>query len=118
MADMAGAMNRRSFLRQSFAFSLLAGGAARGLAAEVDAKASHALILGDWGWYDNQTAQAAVARSMADYAARTKIRTEALLLLGDSFYGPAARGCGPTRAGRLSLRTCTRARRSTARPTR
>ena len=97
MAEIAGAMNRRSFLRQSFAFSLLAGGAAHGLAVPADASAHHALILGDWGWYDNQTAQTAVAKAMVDYATKQKLKTEALLLLGDSFYGPLPGGAADAR---------------------
>ena len=93
-------VDRRAFLRQSFAFSLLAGGAARGLhglPAAVDRKASHALILGDWGWYENQTAQMAVAGAMADYMRKQKIKAEALLLLGDSFYGPLPGGASDAR---------------------
>ena len=80
-------MNRRSFLQQSFAFSLLAGSAAHGLATPANAGSSHALILGDWGWNGDLAPQTAVARAMTDYVAKQKIRPEALLLLGDSFYG-------------------------------
>ena len=84
---MASAMNRRLFLQQSFAFSLLAGSAARGLGIPANATASHALILGDWGWNGDLAPQTAVARAMAEYVAKQKIKLEALLLLGDSFYG-------------------------------
>ena len=94
---MTDALNRRSFLKQSFAFSLLAGTAAHGIAAPADASARHALILGDWGWYESQSAQAAVAKAMADYAAKQRIKAEALLLLGDSFYGPLPGGVADPR---------------------
>ena len=89
---MAQTIHRREFLRQSFAFSLLAGGAAQGLAKPADTTASHAFLLGDWGWYDNQVAQTAVARAMVDYASGQNIKPQALLLLGDSFYGPLPGG--------------------------
>ncbi len=89
---MSDGLNRRQFLRRSFAFSLLAGGAAQGWASPADAGARHALILGDWGWYDNQVAQKAVAGAMVAYAAKLKLKPEALLLLGDSFYGPLPGG--------------------------
>ncbi len=90
-------LDRRDFLRRSFAFSLLAGGAAFGMGVAAEAGARHALILGDWGWYEDQKAQRAVAGAMAAYVRENKLKTEALLMLGDSFYGPLPGGADDPR---------------------
>ncbi|WP_213803419.1 metallophosphoesterase [Granulicella sp. dw_53] len=86
---------RRAFLRQSFAFSALAALGARtgfGLQTPADPKAKHILMVGDWGWEEDVTAQARVARSMVSYAKHNSLKTEALLMLGDSWYGPMPHG--------------------------
>lgn len=44
----------------------------------------HLLMIGDYG--SNGKEQAAVARAMQKYAGDNKLKTEALLLLGDNFY--------------------------------
>ena len=60
--------------------------------------AAHALVLGDWGYVDKKShdnadakttheAQGQVARGMRRYAETTDLRPEALLMLGDSWYG-------------------------------
>jgi len=82
--------NRRQFLRQSFAFSALASlGSLPSLAApKSSAKgARHIIMAGDWG-YENNTAQLAVARAMSAYTQQHTLHPEALLLLGDNWYGP------------------------------
>ena len=88
------ATTRRRFLRQSLTFSALAGltnavpGFARVKAPVKQAQgAHHALILGDWGRDNSQVGQRAVASAMQRYQVAHGINTEALLLLGDSWYG-------------------------------
>jgi 3',5'-cyclic AMP phosphodiesterase CpdA len=88
--------NRRQFLRQSFAFSALAtlGGlpAFAGAAfAKPSRDARHLVMLGDWG-YENASAQMAVSRAMSEYTQQHALRPEALLLLGDNWYGPLPGG--------------------------
>jgi tartrate-resistant acid phosphatase type 5 len=88
--------NRRQFLRQSFAFSALATlhglpSLAAPRAAKPNQDARHLLIVGDWG-YENATAQISVARAMTEYAQQHKLKTEALLMLGDNWYGPLPGG--------------------------
>ena len=88
-------LSRRHFLRQSFAFSALAGlGSIPALAggrANSATAGSHLLMVGDWG-YEDFTAQARVASSMQSYVKDNGIRTEALLMLGDNWYGPLPGG--------------------------
>ena len=91
-------VNRRDFLRQSFAYSLLATGAlAQSRVPAVNSDAHHALIVGDWGWNGPLDPQIAVAQAMVAYAKKNRIHTEALLMLGDSFYGPLPGGVGDPR---------------------
>ena len=84
-------MNRRRFLQQSFAFSAaaslgqLSSLAAPGVEPEPDSGAAHLLMIGDWGRDNSQAGQRAVAAAMVRYA--PAIRPQALLLLGDSWYG-------------------------------
>lgn len=72
-------------------------------AAAVDPSAAHALVIGDWGWAGKEGkgfsetgegyhAQAMVARGMGQYARTSGLRPDALLLLGDSWYGDLAGG--------------------------
>ena len=82
-------LSRRHFLRQSFAFSALASlGSLHGLASAIptDTEASEILMVGDWG-YENYTAQTAVAAAMRQYAQQHSLRAQALLMLGDNWYG-------------------------------
>jgi hypothetical protein len=82
-------LSRRRFLRQSFAFSALAGlGSLPSLASQhaPTAGASHWLMIGDWG-YENFTAQTAVAAAMKQYVHEHGLKTDALLMLGDNWYG-------------------------------
>ncbi len=89
---MINDLNRRQFLARSFAFSLLAGGAAHGAPAASAVGARHALILGDWGWNGSLAAQTAVAQAMAAYVGRLQVKPEGMLLLGDSLYGAVPGG--------------------------
>jgi len=86
-------LTRRSFLRQTVAFSALAatGGFARAVAPALDPKATHILMIGDWG-YTNPDAQRQVAASMAAYTQQHSLKPEALFLLGDSWYGALTGG--------------------------
>jgi hypothetical protein len=82
-------VSRRRFLRQSFAFSALATlGSLTGRAGYVpsDSKSVDLLMLGDWG-YEDSTAQSAVASGMRGYARQHAIYPQALLMLGDNWYG-------------------------------
>src|SRR5271170_7735522 len=83
------AVTRRRFLKQSFAFSALAALGSFSRAAEAfpsNPDATEILMIGDWG-YENATAQTAVAKGLRAYAQQHAIRTQALLLLGDNWYG-------------------------------
>jgi tartrate-resistant acid phosphatase type 5 len=88
--------SRRRFLRQSFSFSALAGlqaafGALPGLAVAADPDAAQLLILGDWGYEDAQ-AQTVVADGLRAYAKKHAVHPQALLMLGDNWYGELAGG--------------------------
>jgi tartrate-resistant acid phosphatase type 5 len=91
-------VTRRHFLRQSFAFSALAGlGSLPSFASpKAPAGTSHLLMVGDWG-YEDVTAQAKVAKAMGDYARQHQLTTEALLMLGDNWYGPLPGGAASSR---------------------
>src|SRR5271154_6693696 len=89
-----GNFSRRRFLRQSFAFSALATlGSLSSLADFVpsDPAAVELLVLGDWG-YDDKTAQSKVAAGLSAYAKQHSVRPQALLMLGDNWYGELAGG--------------------------
>jgi tartrate-resistant acid phosphatase type 5 len=79
---------RRTFLRRSFAFSALAAMQGGLSFADVPSQtgAREILMVGDWG-YEDDAAQTKVAAGMASYAGGNAIRPEALLLLGDNWYG-------------------------------
>ncbi len=94
--SLNGTLSRRRFLRQSFAFSALAGlGALPSLAdpkhGGSSAGGSRLLMVGDWG-YENFEAQTRVAKAMQDYVKARGFTTEALLMLGDNWYGPLPGG--------------------------
>jgi hypothetical protein len=87
-------MNRRDFLRISFAFSALAaaGNARHAFASVPDPAARHFLMVGDWGKDGEHAGQGRVAAAMVDYAQTNKLHTDALLMLGDTWYGPLPGG--------------------------
>ena len=91
---MNSSINRRQFLRQSFAFSALATGMGSlpAMAWAPDAKAKNLLLVGDWGWEGDTTGQAQTAAQMVKYAKDHSLKTEALFMLGDSWYGPMPGG--------------------------
>jgi tartrate-resistant acid phosphatase type 5 len=81
-------LNRRDFLRQTFAFSALATlGARTGLALPPDRQAHHVLLIGDWGKDGGHAGQSSVAASMVNYAATNHLPVDALFMLGDTWYG-------------------------------
>src|SRR5277367_6615815 len=99
--------SRRRFLRQSFAFSALAAmdsvhglatPFASGLATSNEANAAGAelLMVGDWGAEDTK-AQSKVAAAMGNYTKAKAARWQALVLLGDNWYGPLAGGAQSVR---------------------
>lgn len=97
-------VSRRRFLRQSVSFSAFAGlslslpGLARVKPSATEAKgARHALILGDWGRDTSQLGQRAVTAAMQRYQAERGLKTEALLMLGDSWYGELEGGVASPR---------------------
>jgi hypothetical protein len=99
MDTLKSAINRRQFLRQSFAFSALAAtaGAHSAFALPLDKSAKHILIFGDWGWESDLAGQKSVATSMVKYAQAHKLQTEALFMLGDAWYGPLPGGADDPR---------------------
>jgi len=91
-------LTRRSFVRQTVAFSAVAaaGGLARALAPAPDPKATHILMIGDWGWTDAD-GQRPVADAMAAYTKQNALKPDALFLLGDSWYGDLSGGADSPR---------------------
>ena len=84
-------VTRRRFLRQSFAFSALASlGSFTTLASALPAgeSAAEILMIGDWGYDSDHQGQIAVANGMRKYAQQNAVRPQALLFLGDNWYGP------------------------------
>jgi len=98
---MNDSLTRRRFLRQSFVFSALAGvGGVPSFAglgkARPDAAATQMLLVGDWGYEDFQ-AQSKVAAGMRTYVQEHSLKTDALLMLGDNWYGPLPGGVASER---------------------
>ena len=90
-------LSRRGFLRQSFAFSAVAGlGSLPPFARKPDTSAAQLLMIGDWG-YEDFTAQSRVAGAMQQYVRGHGLTTDALLMLGDNWYGPLPDGVASTR---------------------
>ena len=92
-------VSRRRFLRQSFAFSALATlGSFSGLAGSLpsDSAAAQLLMIGDWG-YDDPTAQSQVAAGLRAYSTQHAVHPQALLMLGDNFYGALKGGAHSAR---------------------
>jgi predicted MPP superfamily phosphohydrolase len=84
-------VTRRRFLRQSFVFSAAAAiqplsGLAAGM-LKPNPHAAHALMIGDWGDDKRRDAQSAVAQAMGAYTRQWRLKHDALILLGDNFYG-------------------------------
>src|ERR1700679_3901432 len=87
-------VGRRRLLRTSFVFSALAtlGSVPRiANALQMDEAATDLLMVGDWGYHD-ATAQSNVASGMRLYARQHGIKSQALLMLGDNWYGELAGG--------------------------
>jgi tartrate-resistant acid phosphatase type 5 len=88
-----GNLTRRRFLRQTFAFSALASlGSAAGRALPASHPAEHSagaelLMVGDWGYDRNHGAQSDVAMGLRRYAREKAVKPQALLMLGDNWYG-------------------------------
>lgn len=85
-------LSRRRFLRESFVFSALATpllGTLPRIASALpsEAHAAELLMVGDWGADGDHAAQAAVAQGMRLYAQQQSIHAQALLMLGDNWYG-------------------------------
>ena len=91
-------ISRRKFLKRSFAFSASAavatqvGCGGNVLVPTLEEQFSvgdpaSLLMLGDWGWEGDVTMQASVASSMESFVQRHSISLDAMLLLGDNFYG-------------------------------
>jgi tartrate-resistant acid phosphatase type 5 len=92
-------VSRREFLRQSFAFSALAGLGSLPSLAKLHPSTigtSNLLMIGDWG-YENIAAQSTVAAAMQRYAHDHSLKTDALLMLGDNWYGPLSGGVNSPR---------------------
>ena len=94
-------LSRRGFLRQSFAFSALAGftslpSLAKRTAHKPNAAATQLLMVGDWG-YEDFTAQSRVAEAMQQYVHEHSLTTDALLMLGDNWYGKLPDGAASMR---------------------
>ena len=87
---MNSLITRRRFLRQTFAYSALAAlGSLPGMAVPKDSDPSAAdlLMIGDWGYDSHHEAQAGVAMAMRKYVESHHLKTQALLMLGDNWYG-------------------------------
>jgi tartrate-resistant acid phosphatase type 5 len=92
-------ITRRSFLKQTVAFSAAAalkGGFTSAFASTIDSSpdsnAQHILMLGDWGTNGLLDQQAAVAEAMRRWVSLHRLRIDALIMLGDNFYGPMPGG--------------------------
>ncbi|HTB97424.1 MAG TPA: metallophosphoesterase [Terracidiphilus sp.] len=94
MSSTQPATSRRRFLKQTFAFSALAslGLDLPAFAAPAHPGVADLLFIGDWGYDTDHTGQTAVATGMAAYARQNALRPQALLLLGDNWYGDLTGG--------------------------
>lgn len=81
-------LTRRSFLRQTVAFSAITAtsGLAHAVTLAISPNAKHILLVGDWG-YTHPEGQRQVAEGMAAYTRTNALKVEALFMLGDSWYG-------------------------------
>lgn len=98
---MNSVVTRRRFLRQTLAFSALAAlSSVPCFAAPTasDESAAELLMVGDWGYDDEgHTGQSGVAAGMRKYAQDRRLRAQALLMLGDNWYGALEGGVHSTR---------------------
>ena len=81
---------RRAFLRQSITFSAIATLGSLlswGAFLPADSEAAELLMVGDWGYDEDEAAQARVASGMRSYVQQNGLHTQALLMLGDNWYG-------------------------------
>lgn len=94
-------VSRRRFLRQSFAFSAMATlGSLPAWAGPVPSGSGAAdlLMIGDWGYDDEgHTGQSGVATGMHQYVSHQPLNTQALLFLGDNWYGDLTGGANSPR---------------------
>jgi hypothetical protein len=91
---MNAPISRRRFLRQSFAFSALSTLGTLPALSSPPARNTDAvnwLLLGDWG-YERFQAQKAVAAAMQQYVRSHNLKTDALMMLGDNWYGDMTGG--------------------------
>ena len=96
--------SRRRFLLQTAKFSALALLSSPLALADPpipatpsDPKAKHILMLGDWGTVTEPGQQITVANAMKQWASDNSIRPDALLMLGDNFYGEMSDGVNSRR---------------------
>jgi tartrate-resistant acid phosphatase type 5 len=89
-----GGGSRRRFLLQTAKFSAFAFLGFPLALADLpvpatlpDPKSNHILVLGDWETLTEPGQQIAVANAMKRWASGNSIRPDALLMLGDNFYG-------------------------------
>jgi tartrate-resistant acid phosphatase type 5 len=97
---MDSPVSRRQFLRQTSAFSALAvwGSIAEFAHAErPEESGAELLMIGDWGFDKSDEAQRSVAAAMRAYIKEHRLYAQALLLLGDNWYGPLDGGAKSTR---------------------
>jgi hypothetical protein len=101
-------ISRRKFLQRSFAFS-----ASAALATQVGcgwnvvapgyqedfsaANPANLLVVGDWGCDGDVEAQSSVAKAMGAFVQRHTISLNAMLMLGDNFYGTMHEGASSSR---------------------
>ena len=97
---------RRRFLLQTAKFSALALLDSPLALADLlvsatppDPKSKHILMLGDWGTVTEPGQQIAVANAMKRWVSENSIRPDALLMLGDNFYGEMPDGVNSRRWG-------------------
>jgi hypothetical protein len=103
--SMVQPLSRRHFLKQSFAFSaasalagsLVACGSGPASLLPASPESAHLLTLGDWGINGDYSDQTTVAQAMQSYVKQSKANIQALLMLGDNFYGPLAGGVSDPR---------------------
>lgn len=92
-------INRRRFVQQSLGFSALAAVGTMPKVARAlisDPGSAELLMVGDWG-ADEPTAQSGVAAGMRQYVQHHALRPQALLMLGDNWYGALEGGVRSSR---------------------
>ena len=91
--DELNRISRRHFLRQTFAYSAIAAMGSGGLlsaaaqAPPPDPNATHLFMIGDWGTDRYVPQQVSVSQSMQMWMDRNHLTPNAMLLLGDNWYG-------------------------------